>query len=344
MAKVLQYYIWLDGKQNIRTKLRVTKETEFEQWNADGSSTFQASIDSSEILLTPVKTVKIDPKYFNISKVYGDNTIYIVLCEVHNKDNKPHPTNSRNPAKPIFDKFSEQEIMFGLEQEYFIVDSKTNLPNAKNFELLNEGKINQHDMDIHYCYVGITETVGRKISEHHMYACIDCGLDISGTNGEVAPCQWEFQIGPVIGIDASDQLIIARFLLMKIAEIYDCKIDFNSKPFGPTISGSGCHINISTKNMREENGFDHIIDGINKLEKVADRSIEIYGEDNKSRLSGACETASWRDFSYSIGGRDTSIRIGYETAKNKKGYFEDRRPGGNTDFYASTSHILETLS
>ena len=54
-----------------------------------------------------------------------------------------------------------------------------------------------------------------------MYACLDCGLSISGINGEVGPCQWEFRIGPVIGIDASDQLIIARFLLMKIAKFMD---------------------------------------------------------------------------------------------------------------------------
>ena len=71
--------------------------------------------------------------------------------------------------------------------------------------------------------------------------------------------------------------------------------------------------------------------------------MTIYGQDNKSRLSGKCETASWEDFSYSVGGRDCSIRIGYDTHKNQCGYFEDRRPGANMDPYLVTSYIARTI-
>jgi len=341
--KVLAYYVWLDGKYNLRTKMKVQDEAIFSNWNADGSSTFQAGLDCSEIILKPVKHVKINPKYFNMTTVYNEShEIYIVLCEVYDKDKKVHKSNSRYKAKKIFDKYAEQEIMFGLEQEYYIVNAKTGLPDSIVYDKLEKGLLTEQQN--HYCYIGIEENIGRKIAEHHMYACLDCGLSISGINGEVGPCQWEFQIGPVIGIDASDQLIIARFLLMKIAEMYGCLIDFRPKPFGENISGSGCHINISTKSMREENGIDDIYEAIEKLGNVAEQSIQIYGEENKERLSGRCETASWEKFSYSVGGRDVSIRIGYDIEREGKGYFEDRRPSSNSDFYKATSHILEVIS
>jgi glutamine synthetase len=47
-----------------------------------------------------------------------------------------------------------------------------------------------------------------------MYA----GINISGTNAEVMPAQWEFQVGPSEGIAMGDQLWIARFLLQYVLQ------------------------------------------------------------------------------------------------------------------------------
>lgn len=46
-----------------------------------------------------------------------------------------------------------------------------------------------------------------------MYA----GINISGTNAEVMPAQWEFQVGPCEGIEMGDQLWLSRFLLQYVA-------------------------------------------------------------------------------------------------------------------------------
>ena len=46
--------------------------------------------------------------------------------------------------------------------------------------------------------------------------------------------------------------------------------------------------------MREENGIDSIYEAIEKLGNVAEQSIQIC-EENKQRLSGKCETASWKN-------------------------------------------------
>ncbi|GIR38288.1 MAG: hypothetical protein CM15mP49_36730 [Actinomycetota bacterium] len=43
-------------------------------------------------------------------------------------------------------------------------------------------------------------------------------LKISGTNAEVMPGQWEFQIGPAGTVEVGDHLWIARYLLYRVGE------------------------------------------------------------------------------------------------------------------------------
>ena len=42
---------------------------------------------------------------------------------------------------------------------------------------------------------------GRDVVEAHYRACLYAGIRVSGTNAEVMPAQWEFQVGPTEGID-----------------------------------------------------------------------------------------------------------------------------------------------
>ena len=67
-----------------------------------------------------------------------------------------------------------------------------------------------------------------------------------------------------------------------------------------------------------------------------------YGKDNQKRMTGRHETASFDKFTWGVGSRYTSIRIGYDTFNNKKGYFEDRRPASNIDPYLVSSLIFQT--
>ena len=50
------------------------------------------------------------------------------------------------------------------------------------------------------------------MSEAHYKACLYAGLKISGSNAEVMPSQWEYQIGPCFGIDIGDQVWVARYV------------------------------------------------------------------------------------------------------------------------------------
>ena len=82
----------------------------------------------------------------------------------------------------------------------------------------------------YYCGVGANKVYGRDIVEAHYRACIYSGVNISGTNAEVMPAQWEFQVGPCEGITMGDDLWLGRFLLHRVAEEFGVVATMDPKP------------------------------------------------------------------------------------------------------------------
>ena len=183
--------------------------------------------------------------------------------------------------------------------------------------------------------------MGREIVESAFKRCILAGIHVTGMNAEVAPSQWEIQVCST-GVAAADQLTMLRYILDRSAEMFGLWINYHPKPLDGDWNGSGCHVNFSTKSMRDEGGYAHIIKAVENLEKEHKKHIEAYGVDNHKRLTGKHETASMDTFSYGVGDRGASIRIPTTTMKENRGYLEDRRPSSNMDPYVVTSLILET--
>ena len=335
---VIVEYIWLGGKNELRSKTRVLETIDnLSKWNYDGSSTEQASGKDSEIVLHPHTVLKC-PFRRN-----GEN--YIVMCSTHKPSNEPIFNNHREKANTIFKKYKEVIPWYGLEQEYFIINPKTNKP--LGFPSLGRG----HEQGQYYCSVGTHNAYGRELVEEHLDACVYAGIKISGINAEVAPGQWEFQVGPIEGILAGDHLWLARYILLRIAEKHNMKISFHPKPIKGNWNGSGCHTNFSTLAMREgtmEDGVEtyglyYINKGIKKLELKHAQHMNVYGEGNHLRMTGAHETSSYDKFTSGCGDRSCSVRIPNDTIIDGKGYFEDRRPSSNCDPYLVTSIICETV-
>ena len=326
---MLAEYIWLDADNNFRSKIRVIELNNNANWNFDGSSTGQATTESSEVILKVV---------YNVNHPFLDGRLY--LCATYDINNKPLPNNFYDIAYDIFNKKLDLKPWFGLEQEYFIYD-KNLIINSPDVKPSIGQTLVITDNNTFYCSPINQDQDEVKISLEHLEACIKAGINVSGNNAEVVQHQWEFQVGPVIGIKAGHQLMVARYLLNRIAAKYNKIVNYHPKPIAG-VNGSGCHINFSTKSMRDENGLDIIMNAIEMLNNNHAYHMENYGEDNQMRMTGHNETSSYSTFSWGVGSRNTSVRIGYDTFKNKKGYFEDRRPASNINPYLATSIIFQT--
>lgn len=138
----------------------------------------------------------------------------------------------------------------------------------------------------YYCSVGAKNSYGREIMNAHYKACLYAGVKIYGTNAEVMPGQWEFQIGTCKGIEIGDHLWMARYLLMRVAEMFGLDASFEPKPISGDWNGSGGHLNYSDNLTRNDTNLENIKKQMENLEKTHTRLIKLYGENNELRLTG----------------------------------------------------------
>ncbi|MDG1226679.1 MAG: glutamine synthetase beta-grasp domain-containing protein [Polaribacter sp.] len=333
MAKIKLEYIWLDGyfpTQNMRSKTKVEEHENFKGtieelglWSFDGSSTKQASGGASDCILKPV-AIYPDP-----SRING----YLVMTEVMNADGTPHISNGRATIED-----DDNDFWFGFEQEYFIMDSKTQLP--LGFPV--GGYPGPQGM--YYCSVGGKNTYGRSFVEEHANLCIDAGLNFEGINQEVASGQWEFQLFAKGAKKAGDEIWIARYLLDRLTEKHGWYIEYHPKPIKGDWNGSGMHANFSNTILRTCGSKEKYGEICEAFRPVTKEHIAVYGEFNDQRLTGDHETASINDFSWGVSDRGASIRIPIiAVEKGYKGWLEDRRPSSNGDPYKIAARIIKTV-
>ena len=193
-------------------------------WRFDGSSTYQATGEKSDLLLQPVVCLP--------NPMDSDHG-WLVYCEVLNADGSPHHSNSRAKLRQALAKYPDAEPQAGIEQEYTLYgpnDWPLGWPSGRGFPS-PQGR--------YYCGVGYDEVKGRKISNTHMAACIDAGIAIKGTNSEVMPAQWEFQIGTLDALTVADHLWIGRWLLYRLAEDFEVYAKLDPKPMNGDWNGAG---------------------------------------------------------------------------------------------------------
>jgi glutamine synthetase len=208
-GSVIAEYVWIDSEGGVRSKSRTLTEKkegfkpdDLPIWNFDGSSTGQAPGDNSDVYLRPV-AVFPDP--------FKGAPNIIVLTECWDADGTPNKFNHRHEAAKLMSAHAAQKPWFGLEQEYTLLDSSD-----RPYGWPTNGF--PAPQGPYYCGVGTGKVVQRDIVEAHYKACLYAGIKISGTNAEVMPAQWEYQVGPCEGIDMGDHLWISRSLPSPIAQ------------------------------------------------------------------------------------------------------------------------------
>jgi len=334
--KVKLEYVWLDGytpEPNLRSKVKIVDYESIKNviqvgklpvWNFDGSSTNQADTENSDRILKPVRV------YTRYGFPLENSTVY-VLCEVMDSDGKPHESNMRVKLNE-----EEEGLWFGFEQEYFIREEINGgiLGHKRNI-LKGQGE--------YYCGVG-HNVVGRDFVEDHLNMCLEYGIDITGTNAEVALGQWEYQVFSKGKLKGGDDLWMSRYFLYKISEKYNYHIDLHPKPLTHGAwNGSGLHTNFSNNKMRNEGGYEYFLAIFNSFASRHEEHIKAYGSNNHLRLTGGFETQAIDKFSWGVSDRGASIRVPQDTAKEWKGYVEDRRPGSNADPYKIIREVSKSL-
>ena len=165
MSKIILEYVWIDGYENTRSKIKIINYNdifksrlyllnnkyidEFPEWNCDGSSCGLAETGDSDIILKP-KKIFINP--------FFEKNSYFVLCDTYYKDNTPHITNNRVQCIKNFENSSNLGFLFGMEQEYLITDKK-GIPYLWSEEREKDS--------LSYCSTGVN-CLGRDISNEHL--------------------------------------------------------------------------------------------------------------------------------------------------------------------------------
>ncbi|MBT4922814.1 MAG: glutamine synthetase [Rickettsiales bacterium] len=339
-------YIWIDGTNPVplvRSKSKVFARDylgevtldQFSEWSFDGSSTNQANGHDSDCILKPVNFVK-DP-------IRGEGN-YLVLCEVFLPNGEIHSTNTRAKLREALDNGGDEHNAWGgFEQEYILYSDGKPLGWPEKGFPAPQGP--------YYCGVGAEQASGRHIVEEHYLACAEAGILIYGINAEVMLGQWEFQVGyrgfddEAVGIlNVSDHTWLARWLLYRIAEDYHVEVSLDNKPMKGSWNGSGMHTNFSTNATRDpKTGLQAIKEATIALEENHAEHIAVYGHLLHERLTGEYETSDINDFSAGAADRSCSIRIPKPVEIAGYGYFEDRRPGANSDPYEISAALINTV-
>lgn len=217
-------YIWVggNGPTDIRSKTKCldaapSSVDDLPEWNYDGSSTNQAPGEDSEVLLIPRAIFK-DP-------FRGGANILVVADTYSPADRAPLPSNTRADASSILERVKDHEMWFGIEQEYTLFQGGRPLGWPSCASKSFSGPCVQIGYPApqgpYYCAVGADVAFGREVVEAHLKLCLAAGVTISGVNGEVMPGQWEYQVGPCIGIAAADEMLISRYLMLRVGEVFD---------------------------------------------------------------------------------------------------------------------------
>eukprot|EP01018_Ginkgo_biloba_P036351 Gb_12976 [translate_table: standard] len=204
--RIIAEYIWIGGSGiDMRSKARtlsgpVSGPKELPKWNFDGSSTGQAAGHDSEVIIYP-QAIFPDP--------FRRGKHILVICDTYAPNGTPLPSNKRFAAEKIFSakEVVEEEPWYGLEQEYTLLQKDVKWPLGWPIGGF------PGPQGPYYCGVGADKAWGRDVVDAHYKACLYAGINVSGTNGEVMPGQWEFQVGPCLGISAADQLWCARYIM-----------------------------------------------------------------------------------------------------------------------------------
>ena len=260
MGMGLADYIWLDDEGNLLFKKRsilIGKDEKgdpiplVERW-----STFSVDHDCNLVLV---------PCYY-LPDPTRPQPSYIVLCEVRGEDDICMDWNERAKLRAAMEDRGKQAnlVWFGFEQDYNLVETAGNEEDAFKERIF-------------------------LVSERHIGACFDSGILFHSACNNSSWNVWHFKIGvrgftkdidpePANALVVSDHLVIARYLMEKIAA---------GKGLIPVWLGLDVHV--STAALREPGANQKTV--IELLEKQLDDFGTLHRIPNPEQSGWRCVEA-----------------------------------------------------
>ena len=343
--KYLAEYIWQDSSNNLRSKSKtidfyinkmdnimekVLDLSIYDEWECyNYTETTKIENNNQEIVILKPCAVFPDP--------FRKEPNVLLLCSTYNYDDNPLKNNYRDWSKTILKQIHHLQPLFILEQQFLIMENCPCCPNKISnkpygFKDSNESILINNEQ--HYCSIGSNNAFGRKISEQAFHSCLEAGINVLSINSHIKPSQWEIQVGPDNGLNVSDHLLIVRYILLRIGELFNAQICFNNINSKKNSIISTCYINYTDINMLKDIKYVY-----ETFIKLCDNQIE---QEFKEKLDIIRSNSSNLDFNQ-ISQISRSIKIPYKTFKDKKGYVQDRRYSANINPYLITSEICENI-
>lgn len=234
-------YVWLGEDNVLQTKTRYDKidfgdESAEEKKGISFDELFEQipndtiTIDDEDVKLKPVK---LYPNPLGMPPGGGNqrNSIisYVIYCELFNLDNTPHTSNERYGLRSFV---GENDITEELSatQQYMFWDPIAGWPSTWKWDSDSESG-ETPDKDKNYqCGVGINTAPHRPIAEMHSQICLQSGLHLHSYSSENMKSQWSYSILPLDLVTISDELVISRYILERVAEIKGVGVNFERSP------------------------------------------------------------------------------------------------------------------
>lgn len=295
-------YVWVDSNNDIKTKTRI-----LENLHDDNDDLYNGIISNehneTDVVLKAKKVIK-NP-FMNES--------YILLCDtwIYTDDTlSQHFSNKRQFCDDYIKMHKDDNTTFELFQTFYILNKSDNKPitNVFNNNICNN------------CYV-VSES---EIMNELIKKCFYSDLNITSFYSENGHDQWTVSIKGD-NIDAADQLVLLRYILIRVCDKYGAYPSFKPVPHDG-YNPSGLCVSFESESMRES--YEAIQYCIRYLSKNHKYDLEYYGN-NQKRLSSFQK----HTFSFGISKGGVSVNIPKETFLNKKGKIIDNRPASDANPY-----------
>jgi len=352
LQQVIVEYVFVDSYNNLRSKTHIIYPTWINTQEKDNQS------EKGKEGVKPIFNIDIcmidcsiiDDNIHNENKTKTNNTeLFLVprclfndpfntsteickyllcMCEIFNQDGKPYFINNRYKLYEIInaigeDKIKEDEPLFSMQQEYFIVDSLNSNALYRN----NSNNSNNSNN----CCVGYELNYGRIIAMEHMNYCVKAGIKLNEIKSILGYGKWSYRIDFYSPFEICDNLWITRYILQRIGELHKVSIHFNIKLNSQESMKSSClffYVNFSNKSMRGDNGIHTIVKTIENIKLVENEN----NNQNDNHINNQNDNQIVNDY-----------KIPMDIKLLGKGYFQYKTNKYNIDPYLICTQLTKSV-